>query len=141
MNPLNLVPASYRMLAVGLIVIGLVAGLYGLGHSHGYKRASDAAAAEKLAAVQHAIDQAQAIAKQDMEIASANIKTVEVIRDRTRTIRIKESAHAKANPLPVDCVLDAERVRNLRAALAGVASADTGKSDYAVPAAAGLGGQ
>lgn len=141
MNPLNLVPASYRMFAVGLIVVGLVVGLYGFGYSRGHKRASDAASAEKLAAVQHAIAQAQAIAKQDLEIASANIKTVEIIRDRTRTIRVKDSAHAKAHPLPADCVLDAERVRNLRTALAGTASADPGKPDYTVPAAARLGGQ
>lgn len=141
MNPLNLVPASYRMFAVGLVVIGLVAGLYGFGYSRGHKRASDAAASEKLAAVQQAIQQAQAIAKQDMEIASANVRTVEVIRTRTRTLRAKESAHVKANPLPADCVLDDERVRNLRTALAGEARTDTGKPDYTVPAAAGLGGQ
>lgn len=141
MNPLALVPASYRMFAVGLVVIGLVVGLYGLGYSRGHKSASNAAAAEKLAAVQHAIEQAQAIAKQDAEIASANVRTIEVIRTRTRTLRVKESAHAKANPLPADCVLDDERVRNLRTALAGDTGADTGKPDYTVPAATGPGGQ
>lgn len=104
----------------------------------GKDRAEDAAATEKLESVSRAIEQAQATAKEDMEIASASIKTVEVIRKTTRTIRIKESAHAKANPLPVDCVLDDGRVRNINAALAGKVSADTGQPDYTLPQAAQL---
>lgn len=123
------------------VILGVVAAL-GISHAYvfvlGKDRAEDAAATEKLESVNRAIEQAAAIATQDMEIASANIKTVEVIRKRTRTIRIKESAHAKANPLPADCVLDAERVRNINAALAGEVATNTGQPDYTLPPAAKL---
>lgn len=128
---------------VVLAVVAALAGALAMAYRSGYGHSTDAAASEKLAAVSRAIEQSQSIAKEDMAIASANIQTVEVIRNRTRTIRIKESAHAAKNPLPAVCVLDAERMRNANAALAGhgEAAADTGKPDYGLPTTTGLGQQ
>ena len=138
MNPMGLIPAPYRLIAVVLILVGLVSGIYGFGYSKGHKRATDAAATEKLAAVQRAIEQAQTVAKQDAEIAEANLKAVATIRTVIRTIRAKESRHANANPLPANCVLDAERMRNLNAALTSSAPSDPAESDYRLPGAARL---
>lgn len=59
------------------VVLVVVAAL-GISHAYvfvlGKDRAEDAAATEKLESVNRAIEQAAAIATQDMEIASANIK-------------------------------------------------------------------
>ena len=140
MNPLGLIPAPYRLIGVALILAALVTGIYGYGYSKGHKRATEAAAAEKLASVKQAIEQAQLIAKQDAEVAAANIKTVERIRTVTRTIHAQESRHATANPLPVNCVNDATRMRNINAALANNIAADPGKPDYRLPTATSAGG-
>lgn len=118
-----------------LAVVVALAGSHTLVYSKGKSRAEGIAAKAQLKAVEQAIEQAQVIAKQDMEVATANIKTVEVIRDRIRTIRVKEAAHAKTNPLPADCVLDATRMLNIQSALSGntEAASDTSQPDYRMP--------
>lgn len=124
--------AGNPWLVVALLVA--LAGSHTLVYRAGISRAEDAAASEKLTAVARAIEQSQAIGKEDMEIASANIQTVEVIRYRNRNLRAKESAHAKANPLPANCVLDPIRLRNVRDALAGgEVAASTSQPDGGMP--------
>lgn len=105
------------------LILGVIAALSG-SHMYAYHlgsvRQKDAAAAEKLQAVQRAIEQTEAIARQDNEIARQNMAAATEIRYRTRTLLVKEKEHADAYPLPADCVLDPERVRHVNDALAGV---------------------
>ena len=125
------------------VILAVVAAL-SASHSYAYLTGRlherNANAAEKLVAVQRAIEQAQSIAKQDAEFAADNLKTVTLIRTVTRTIQAQESRHEKANPLPVDCVNDATRMRNINAALANNIAADPGKPDYRLPTATSAGG-
>ena len=128
------IPAAYLWIALGACI-----GAWSLYVDHrGYKRAEAACTSEKVEAIQRAITQAQEIAKQDAEIVRNNVQTVEVIKNRTRTIRIKEKNHATANPLPAECVLDDQRVRNINAALSNK-DADTPKPDDRLPAASKTG--
>lgn len=134
MNPLNLIPAPYRLIALFSLVVLFTGSVYAMGYSKGNKRATDACEAAKVvelkkyqAEYQKAVDRANVLAQK-------NIKTVEIIRDRTRTIRIKEKNHATAKPLPDVCVLDDERVRILNDALANQ-DANTGKPDGELPSA------
>ena len=122
-----------------LAVVAALAASHGYAYISGKSGERNTQAAEKLVAVQRAIEQSQLIAKQDADIAAANIQTVERIRTVTRTIRAKESRHANANPLPVDCMLDAERMRNINDALANNVTADTAKPVYRLPGAASIG--
>lgn len=138
MNPLNLIPAPYRLIATIGLVVALTISAYVLGRVEGKKLTTAAFDRAKVEAIQRAITQAQEIAKQDAEIVSGNEKTKEVIRERIRTIRIKEKNHATSKPLPAECVLDDERVRNINAALSGK-DTDTGKPDYRLPSASTIG--
>lgn len=138
MNPLNLIPAPYRLIATIGLVVAFIGSVYAFAYTKGFKRATANCEAAKVEAIQRAITQAQEIAKQDAEIVTNNEKTKEVIRERTRTIRIKEKNHANANPLPAECVLDDERVQHLNAALSNK-DADSGKPDYRLPAASKIG--
>lgn len=123
------------------LILGIVAAL-SASHLYAYHlgsvRQKDAAATEKLQAVERAIEQTEAIARQDNEIARQNMAAVTEIRYRTRTIQTKEAAHAFANPLPDNCELDPVRMRNVNAALAGTLPADPGQPDYTLPTAARL---
>lgn len=138
MNPLNLIPAPYRLIATIGAVAALALFLYASGYTNGSKRTADRYEAAKVEAIQRAITQAQEIAKQDAEIVSGNVQTGQAIRERTRTIRIKEKNHATANPLPPECVLDDRRVQHINDALSGK-DADTTKPDYRLPAASKIG--
>ena len=139
MNPLNLLG-----IVKGLnpwVILGVIAAL-SASHTYVYylggKHERSDQNTEKLEAVQRAITQAQEIAKQDAEIVRNNVQTKEVIRERTRTIRIKEKNHATEKPLPAEWVLDDDRMRNLNDALSGK-DADSGKPDYRLPAASKIG--
>lgn len=138
MNPLTLIPAPYRIPATIGLVAALTLSAYVMGRGDGKKLASADFNASKIQAVQRAITQAQEIAKQDAEIVTGNEKTKEVIRERIRTIRIKEKNHATANPLPPECVLDDERVRSINDAISNK-DADTGKPDYGLPPTSKIG--
>lgn len=138
MNFLSAFSGPYGLLLKLGAVAALAIFLYASGYTNGNKRATDRCEAGKLEAVQRTIVEAQEIAKQDAEIVSSNVQTVEVIRNRTREIRIKEKAHATAKPLPDVCVLDADRVRNLNDALQNK-NADTSKPDYTLPPASKIG--
>lgn len=136
MNPLNLIPAPYRLIATVALLAAFIGGVYAYAYHAGYKRATDAASTEKLKSVERAIEQAEAIARQDNEIARQNMATTTQIRYRTRLIQTKESAHALANPLPDNCILDPVRMRNINAALSGTLPADLGEFNYALSAPA-----
>ena len=138
MNPLNLIPAPYRLIATIGLVVALTISAYVLGRVEGKKLTTAAFDRAKIEAIQRAITQAQEIAKQDAEIVTSNEKAKVVIRERTREIRIREKNHATEKPLPAGCVLDDERVRNLNSALSGK-DADTPKPDYRLPATSKIG--
>lgn len=134
MSLLSLIPAPYRLIALIGLMVALALSGYVKGRGDGKKLATaDCEAAKNAelkkyqAAYQKAVDRANLLAQK-------NVKTVEVIRNRTRTIRIKEKAYAAAKPLPDVCVLDDDRVRNINDAIANKES-DTGKPDSTVPAA------
>lgn len=128
MNPLALLSGPYGLLLKYGLVAAILAAAYGFVYHQGFKAATANCDAAKIEAIQRAITQAQEIAKQDAEIVRNNVQTVEVIKNRTRTIRIKEKNHATANPLPAECVLDDQRVQHINAALSGK-DADTPKPD------------
>ena len=139
MNPLNLLG-----IIKGLnpwVILGVIAAL-SASHTYVYylggKHKRNDQNTEKLESIQRAITEAQEIAKQDAEIVRNNVQTVEVIKNRTRTIRIREKAHATEKPLPAECVLDDQRVRNINAALSSK-DADTPKPDDRLPAASKTG--
>lgn len=136
MNPLSLLSGPYGLLIKLGLVAALAVFLYASGYTNGNKRATARCDAAKIEAVQRAIVEAQEIAKQDAELVRNNVQTVEVIRNRTRTIRIKDKQYAK--PLPDVCVLDDDRVRNLNDALSNK-DADPGKPDYTLPASPKIG--
>lgn len=139
MNPLNLLGIIKGFNP--WVILGVIAAL-SASHTYVYylggKHERNDQNTEKLESIQRAITQAQEIAKQDAEIVRNNVQTVEVIKNRTRTIRIKEKNHATANPLPAECVLDDERVRNINDALSGK-DADPGKPDNGMPAPSKIG--
>ena len=138
MNLFSVFSGPYGLLLKYGLVAALALFLYASGYTNGNKRATDRCEAAKIEAIQRAITQAQEIAKQDAEIVTGNEKAKEVIRERTRTIRIKEKSHATANPLPAECVLDDQRVRNINAALSNK-DADSPKPDNGMPAASKIG--
>lgn len=140
MNPLSLIPAPYRLIATIGLVVAFTAGVYAMGYTKGNKHATDACSAEKLAAVTRAVEQAQAIAKEDAKISEETAKTTEVIRWRTRDRIIKDRTYATAKPLPAECVLDDDRLRNINDALSGKPT-DSGKLNYTLPPATKIGGQ
>lgn len=138
MNFLSVFSGPYGLLLKYGLMAAFVAAALGFVYSKGFKAATANCEAAKVEAVQRAVEQAQEIAKQDAEIVRNNVQTVEVIRERTRTIRIKEKNHATANPLPPECVLDDTRMRNINDALSGK-NTDSGKPDYRLPAASKIG--
>ena len=89
MNLINLIPAPYRLIATVGLVVAVAGFLYAAGYTNGNKRATDACAAEKLAAVQKyqaeyqkAVDRAnvlaQKLATRETEIV---YRTKEVIKN------------------------------------------------------------
>lgn len=138
MKFLSVFSGPYGLLLKYGLVAAILAAAYGFVYHQGFKRATANCEAARVDAVQRAIEQANEIAKQDAEIVRDNVRTVEVIRNRTRTVRIKEKAHANANPLPAECVLDDTRLRHINDALANK-DADTGKPDNGMPAASKIG--
>lgn len=139
MNPLNLIPAPYRLIALISVVVLFTGSVYAMGYSKGNKLATDVCEASKLKAVERAIEQAQTIAKEDAVIAESTAKVTEVIRWRTRDRIIKDRTYATAKPLPAECVLDDDRMRNLNAALSNQAADSVSEPNYTMPPAAKIG--
>lgn len=133
MTLLSLIPAQYRLIATITLLAAFIGGVYAYAYHAGYKRATDAASAEKLKSVERAIEQAAAIAKQDNEIAAAALVATEKTRTITRTIIQKVRENAKINP--INCNLGAERMRLIKAAIDNQEPADSGQPDYSLPAA------
>lgn len=140
MNPLSLLGV-----VKGLnpwVILGVIAAL-SASHTYVYhlggKHQKNANNTEKLVAVQRAIEQAQAIAKEDAAISEETAKTTTEIRWRTRDRIIEDRKHATAKPLPAECVLSDDRLRNINNALSGKPT-DPGEPDYTLPPAAKIGG-
>lgn len=133
MSPLNLIPAPYRLIATISLLAAFIGGVYAYAYHSGYKRATDAASAEKLESVERAIEQAEAIAKQDNEIATAALVAAEKTRTITRTIIQKVRQNAQANP--ITCNIGAERMRFIKSAISNQEPTNSGQPDYSLPAA------
>lgn len=131
-------PLAFNPWVIGGILLAL-SGTHLYAYKKGYDRATDAAASEKIKSVELAINQTESIARQDNEIAMKNMANSTEIRSRTRLIQTKESAHALAHPLPDNCILDPDRMRNINAAITGTIPTDTGQFDYTLPTAAAIG--
>lgn len=102
-------------------------------YNSGKERQKDKCEADKVAVITTAVEKVETIAKEDDKIATDNVKTVEVIRWRTRTIRIKDKQYATAKPLPAICVLDDDRMRNINAALSNQEPSSTSESNSNLP--------
>lgn len=105
----------------------------GLAGTAAWKYKSYECQADKLAALQRAIEQANAIAEQDREV----LQTYEAQATRTRTVfrnlTREVIRYVQSHPDPVQC-LDADGLRLWRAANAGTAPA--AQPDDTVPPAA-----
>lgn len=134
MNPLTWLSGPYALFVKIGLVVALIGSVYAMGYTKGNKRATADCEAAKVAELKKYQAAYQKAVERANLLAQKNVKTVEVIRNRTRTIRIKEKAYAAAKPLPDVCVLDDDRVRNINDAIANKES-DTGKPDSTVPAA------
>lgn len=127
----------YVLLALLVLVVAVGAA----GYRTGYKHAEATAAADKVAALQRAIEQADAIAKQDAEVLTTHEDRRERIRTVFQTIREEVTRYAQdhAGAADTEC-LDSRGMRLWLAANAGQALAAP-EPDYRlpVPAAAAIG--
>lgn len=117
-----------------LAVLAALTGSHMYAYNAGKDRQKDKCEADKVVAIEAAVKEVQTIAKADAEIAAKNVKTVEVIRWRTRDRIIKEKQYVTAKPLPAVCVLDDDRMRNINDALSNKVTTDTSTSNSTLPA-------
>ena len=133
--------APYKLIIIIIAMAALFGTVGTLAYNKGYSRASDAAAARELKSVQIAVKQAQDIATQDAEISAKNIVSSEKIRIVTRTIIQGAKQHAIEKPLPVDCILDTDRLRRITDAISGKITSDPATTNGTVPSATDTGKQ
>lgn len=110
--------AAPRWLSIGwwgalLLVLGI--GAYAMGHRH----ASNACAAERLAALSRAITQAERLAREDAEVMAAHVEQAEQVRVVYRTITSEVKRYVDTHPDVARCGLDADGLRLWNAANAG----------------------
>lgn len=132
----RLLANPYVLLAILLALLAAGVALY----QAGYRNAANAAAADKLAAVQRAIEQAEAVAKQDNEVLTAHESRKEGLRTAFQSIREGVTRYVENHAgTAVEC-LDSDGMRLWLAANDGVALAAP-QPDYSLPgpAAATLG--
>jgi hypothetical protein len=128
-NPYVLLTILLALLAAGVAV-----------YQAGYRNASNAAAADKLAAVQRAIEQAEAVAAQDAEVLGAHEDKRERIRTVFQTIREEVTRYVQTHAGDAGECLDPDGMR-LWLAANNASPATAARPDYTMPgpAAATLG--
>lgn len=130
-------PNPYVLLALLIALVAQDVAVYRAGVKH----SADACATDKLAAVQRAIAQADAVAQQDAQVMAAHEQARERIRTVFQPIRREVIRYVQTHAGAADPVcLDADGVRIWRAANAGGSGARTaGQPDYSLSTAAATG--
>lgn len=125
------------------IMLAAAAALFGSGVYSGHRYASNACAADKVAAIARAIEQADAIAKQDAEVLDTHEQGRERVRTVFQTIREEVIRYVENHAGDAGECLSPDGLRLWRAANAGPAAAGAaGQPDYTLsggPADATLG--
>lgn len=117
-----------------VLVLGLA--LFGGGLYTGNRLTHQAAKADRLDAVQRAIEQANELASQDAEIlATADVRR-EKLRVAMKQLDQEIEKNVEANPSYLECGLDAVGLLNWNAGNAGIAPDLSGERGYGLPAAA-----
>lgn len=123
----------YVILALVLLLLGTAVA----GYQSGARHARADCAADKLQAVQRAIDQAAAVARQDNAVLAAHEQARERIRTVFQPIRHEVIRYVQTHTGAADPVcLDADGVRIWRDANSGDAAPASPRLDYTLPTAA-----
>lgn len=124
------------MIANPMLLLALLIGaltLYGGSYYAGTIHATNACKAEKLGAVERAIEQANSIATEDAAMATYHEAKREIRSHFAKQLDKEIEKNVAANPGYFKCGLDADGLRKWNAANAGDSVESSGKRDAGLP--------